>query len=221
MMKYLRQFKDLGFGSITARWYDRNSREHRIGELRSYAEEIARSLRGKGTVLEIAPGPGYLAIELAKMGPYKIVGLDISKEFVEIARANAEKAGVNVEFHRGNVSSIPFSSDEFDFIVCTAAFKNFKEPLKAVSEMYRVMRHGAKALIIDLDRNVSHRELEGLVKGMGVKGIEAVFMKWTFKYFLRQGAYSEKEFADVISRSEFGTGIIKKNGVSLYVYLQK
>ena len=112
-------------------------------------------------------------------------------------------------------------ADEFDFIVCTAAFKNFKEPLKAVSEMYRVMGHGAKALIIDLDRNVSDRELEGLVMGMGVKGIEAAFMKWMFKYFLRQGAYSEKEFAEVISRSEFGAGIVKKNGVSLYVYLQK
>jgi ubiquinone/menaquinone biosynthesis C-methylase UbiE len=221
MMKYLRQVKDLGFGTLSARWYDKNSREHRIEELHSYADEAARILGGKGTVLEIAPGPGYLAIELAKMGTYTVAGLDISKEFVAIAHDNAKKAGVNVEFRHGNVSSMPFSGNEFDFIICTAAFKNFKEPVKAISEMHRVLKPGGKVLIIDLNKNVSDADLDSLVKKMGVKGGEAVFMKWTFKYFLRQGAYSEKEFAEVISRTEFGAGIIKKNDVSLYVYLQK
>jgi 2-polyprenyl-3-methyl-5-hydroxy-6-metoxy-1,4-benzoquinol methylase len=40
-------------------------------------------------VLEVAPGPGFLAIELAKLGPYRIVGLDISETFVRIAADEA------------------------------------------------------------------------------------------------------------------------------------
>ena len=38
---------------------------------------------------------------------------------------------------------------------------------------------------------------------MNVKGTEALFMKLTFKYFLRQGAYSEDGFKNIIAKSEF------------------
>lgn len=42
--------------------------------------------------LEVVPGPGYLAIEIAKSGTYSATGLDISHSFVRIARENARKA---------------------------------------------------------------------------------------------------------------------------------
>ena len=154
-------------------------------------------------LLTLAPGPGYLAIELAKLGSYKIFGLDISKDFVDIARTNAERTGVEIDFRQGNAAEMPFSDFMFDFIICTAAFKNFKEPLKAVNEMYRVLKPGATALIIDLNRDVSNQQLENLVKDMRVKGAEALFMKLTFKYFLRAGAYSEDGFKNLIAKSEF------------------
>ena len=82
-------------------------------------------------VLEVAPGPGYFAIELAKLGNYKVTGVDISETFVEIARANAAEAKVTVDFRRGNASGMPFGSETFDFLLCRAAFKNFTEPLQA------------------------------------------------------------------------------------------
>ena len=53
---------------------------------------LSERLRPGGDVLEVAPGPGYLAIELAKRG-YSVTALDISKSFVEIARGNADRAG--------------------------------------------------------------------------------------------------------------------------------
>ena len=71
--------------------------------------------------MEVAPGPGYLAIELAKLGICdKIIGLDISKGFVEIAQRNAKEAGVSevVEFQHGNVVNIHFPDNSFDFIIC-------------------------------------------------------------------------------------------------------
>ena len=89
-------------------------------------------------VLEVAPGPGYFAVALAKLGSYHIVGLDISETFVKIATDNARAAGVDVEFRHGNASSMPFESGSFDFVYCRAAFKNFSEPIRAIEEMYRV-----------------------------------------------------------------------------------
>jgi 2-polyprenyl-3-methyl-5-hydroxy-6-metoxy-1,4-benzoquinol methylase len=86
MMKLQRRFKDLGIGGIAARWYDNNTRKNRLAEMKAYAKEAANHIQDGCSVLEVAPGPGYLAIELAKLGKYKIIGLDISKDFIEIAQ---------------------------------------------------------------------------------------------------------------------------------------
>src|SRR4029079_6128898 len=128
------------------------TRKHRLAEMKGYAEEAAKHIQDGCSVLEVAPGPGYLAIELAKLGEFKITGLDISKDFVEIAKRNAREAGVEVEFRQGSVGDVPFPEDTFDFIICTAAFKNFKEPLEALSQMHRVLKPGGTALVVDMNR---------------------------------------------------------------------
>ena len=222
MMKFMRRFKDLGITGLTAKWYDKNSRGNRIEEMRDYAKEAAKHLGNGACVLEVASGPGHLAIELAKLGSYKIIGLDISKDFVHIAQSNAKEAGVKVEFQQGNAAEIPFPDNMFNFIICTAAFKNFKEPVKALSEMYRVLKPGTTALYILIwDRNVSDQQLDNYTKEMNVTGIEALFMKLTFKYFLKKGAYSKDEFISLISKTSFNKYDIKEIGIALYVYLQK
>ncbi len=95
---------------MTACWYDNNTRKCRLTEMKEYAKEASKYLHDGCSVLEVASGPGYLSIEIAKLGVCnKIIGLDISKDFVEIAQRNAKAAGVIVvEFQRGNVADIHF-----------------------------------------------------------------------------------------------------------------
>ena len=78
-----------------------------------------------GTVLEVAPGPGFLSIELAKRG-LDVQAVDISKTFVKIARKNAAEAGVRAVFMHGNAAELPVRKESVDFVVCRAAFKNFQ-----------------------------------------------------------------------------------------------
>jgi ubiquinone/menaquinone biosynthesis C-methylase UbiE len=221
IMQQQRRSKDIGIEGITARWYDNNTRKHRLAEMKAYAKEVAKYIQDGCSVLEVAPGPGYLAIELAKLGKFKIIGLDISKDFVEIARRNAKEAGVEVEFRQGSVADIPFPDNTLDFIICTAAFKNFKEPFKALSQMYRVLRSGGAALIIDMNRNASNQQIEDYTKTMRVKGIDKLFMKLIFKYFLRNGAYTKDEFMNLISKTAFKEYDIKEEGIGFYIYLRK
>ena len=47
-----------------------------------------------------------------------------------------------------------FPDNSFDFIICTAAFKNFKEPLRALNQMCRVLKSGGNALIVDMNRDI-------------------------------------------------------------------
>jgi ubiquinone/menaquinone biosynthesis C-methylase UbiE len=221
IMKQRRRSKDIGIEGITARWYDNNTRKHRLAEMKAYAKEVDKYIHNGCSVLEVAPGPGYLAIELAKLGNHKIIGLDISKDFVEIARRNAKEAGVEVEFRQGSVADIPFADNTFDFIICTAAFKNFKEPFKALNQMYRVLKSGGTALIIDMNRNASNQQIEDYTKFMGAKAIDKLFMKLIFRYFLRNGAYTKDEFMNLISKTVFKEFDIKEEGIGFYIYLRK
>jgi ubiquinone/menaquinone biosynthesis C-methylase UbiE len=219
LMKRQRNSKDIGIEGMAARWYDKSTRKHRLPEMKAYAKEVAAHIQDGSSVLEVAPGPGYLAIELARMGRFEIVGLDVSKDFVEIAQRNAAKAGVELEFRQGNAARMPFPDNTFDFVICTAAFKNFKEPLVALDEMYRVLKPGSIALIVDMNRNASDEQIGDYTTKMGVKGIEKVFMTLIFKHFLRKGAYTKEEFLDLVSKTAFKEHRIKEEAIGFHAYL--
>jgi len=158
-------YKGLPMEGFVARWYARNTagRDHRKS-----AELVAGQVGGSGSILEVATGPGYLAIELAKLGTYRVFGLDISQSFVQMATARAQDAGVAVEFRHGDAAQMPFPPNSFDFIVCQAAFKNFSEPVQALREMHRVLKPGGKALILDLRPDASPKAINAEVKKMGL-----------------------------------------------------
>jgi len=90
-------YKGMGMEGSVARWYDKTTRRD-MPEYQSLASRIDQMLPAGGEILEVAPGPGFLAIELARWGRHRVTGLDISKTFVEIARRNAQTAGVAVDF---------------------------------------------------------------------------------------------------------------------------
>jgi hypothetical protein len=97
-------------------------------------------MKDSRSLLEVAPGPGYLAIGLAKLGEFVIIGLDISKAFVKIAKRIAIEAGVEVEFQQSSVADISlqmkhlikyflrkgsYTKDENVGIISRTAFKEY------------------------------------------------------------------------------------------------
>jgi ubiquinone/menaquinone biosynthesis C-methylase UbiE len=203
-----------------ARWYAKNTGRHKESYRKS-AELVAGQLADGASVLEIAPGPGYLAIELARLGNYRVVGLDISQSFVEMARRNAAEAGVGVTFEQGNASEMPFAADTFDFIVCRAAFKNFAQPVQALNEMHRVLKPGGKALILDLRPDASSEAINAEVKQMGLGWFDALLTRLIFKYGLVKRAYSQQQFQQMASQTPFRTCEIQEDGIGLAVAFRK
>lgn len=217
MMKFFRRFQDLGIEGQKAEYYDRITREHRIDELKEQAGEVAGHVKDGDSILEIAPGAGYLSIELAKLGRYRLTGIDISEDLVRICRRNANAAGVEIDFRQGNAAQLPFKADAFDFIVCVLAFKNFKEPVRALEEMHRVLRTGGTALIIDLNRKASLKATKRVAERMGLKGIEA----YIAGAIQRSGSYTRNEFESFISRTKFKKHEIRNSDTGFSIYLSK
>jgi ubiquinone/menaquinone biosynthesis C-methylase UbiE len=171
----------------TARWYDRTTRRDmpRFIEL---AGRVAAVVPASAAVLEIAPGPGFLAIELAKRG-LAVRAVDISETFVEIARRNAAVAGVTARFDVGDAAALPVADASVDFAVCCAAFKNFSRPVQALAEMRRVLRPGGTALLIDMRRDVSAAAVKNYVDGLDVGRLNRWFMLLVFHTMLIRRAY--------------------------------
>jgi ubiquinone/menaquinone biosynthesis C-methylase UbiE len=204
---------------LIARWYARNTGKS-IEQFRKEAQGFARRLPGGSAVLEVAPGPGFLAIELARAGSYHVVGLDISKSFVRIATENAAEAGVEVTFREGNASSMPFESDSFDFVYCRAAFKNFSEPVRALHEMYRVLKPDGKAVIHDLRRDAPPEAVKAAVKEMGLGWLNSLLTRWILGR-LRRRAYSQADFRRMVEETPFRTCEINCDLIGLEVSLRK
>jgi ubiquinone/menaquinone biosynthesis C-methylase UbiE len=213
-------YKGIGMEGRMAFWYARNTAKD-MEEFRSLAARLARQLPSDSRILEVAPGPGYLAVELAKRGRYAVTGLDVSGTFVEIANRNAAEAAVEIDFRQGNASAMPLCDDSFDFIVCRAAFKNFSHPVEAMNEMYRVLKPGGCALIIDLRKNASMDDIDSYIKGVDLGWMNSLIYKLTFRYLLIPRAYSQERFMEMASSSSFGAAEIEESGIGLDITLRK
>ena len=185
-------YKGMGMEGWVARWYAANTGKD-LSDFTAQARKLAASLAPRAAVLEIAPGPGYFAIELARAGDFRITGLDISATFVDLARKNAADARVEVDFRRGDAAHMPFEANTFDAIFCRAAFKNFSQPVMALQEMCRVLKPGATALIIDLRKDVSKEAIDAEVATLKQSPLNAFFTKWTFRLMLVRRAYTKDQ----------------------------
>jgi ubiquinone/menaquinone biosynthesis C-methylase UbiE len=220
LFQFIRKHKDLGLTGSFTRWYDKNTRETRMGEMREYANEVAKHINNGADVLEVAPGPGYMSIQLAKMGNYNITGMDISHDMIEICKANAKRENVNIIFTQGNVSTMPFGENTFDLVFCSAAFKNFKEPVVALKEMYRVLKSNSIALIVDMRRDITKHGLEEEVAKITKPGFERFWVRRTFKS-LAKYAYTKDKLVEMIKQTPFIKNEIMESGIGFYVYLYK
>ena len=219
-MSTTKAYKGLPMEGMIASWYAKTTFKD-LNRHKLMAKQLVEKIPANGKVLEIAPGPGYFCIELAKLGNFQITGLDISKSFVEIARKNAAEAGLKIDFREGNASAMPFANETFDFTFCQAAFKNFSEPVKAIAEMYRVLKPKGTAVIVDMRRDASAEDIEREVKGMNLDRINEIMVRWTFKQMLLKTAYSIPEMESMISQTPFGKGKIDVGGVGFQIWLAK
>jgi len=112
------------------------------------ANDIVEKM-GKGTILDLGSGTGYLAIEIAKGSPrLQVYGIDLSRQMVKIARRHA-KGVDNARFVFGNAAKLPFKANSIDLVVSTGASHHWKTPRLVFDECYRVLKTGGEAWIYD------------------------------------------------------------------------
>ena len=135
-------FKIERIPGVLASAYEKATRQVIESYYRDVAYEIVSHLSG-GTILDIGTGPGYLPIEIAKRASeVRIVGIDLSRKLIEMARSSAAEAGLSdrLRFQIGNAGRLDFEDSTFDMIISTGMLHSLKDPVKVLQEIYRVLK---------------------------------------------------------------------------------
>jgi len=123
-----------------------------IGEYYGQVAEEIVSVFKSGVILDLGTGPGYLPIEIVRRTPdINIIGVDLSRKLIQLAQANATKAGLShrLRFEVGNSAELHFDNASFDMVISTGMLHSLKNPVAVLKEIYRVLKKGGEAWIYD------------------------------------------------------------------------
>jgi ubiquinone/menaquinone biosynthesis C-methylase UbiE len=102
--------------------------------------------RGK-TLLEVGCGIGTDLVRFAKGGAIA-TGVDLSATAIELARKNAEQAGVEIRIELANGEALPYQDESFDTVYAHGVLQYTADPRRMVEECRRVLRSEGEAIFM-------------------------------------------------------------------------
>ena len=154
---------------------------------------VALACLKKGeTVLDLGSGGGIdVFLAAKKVGSKgKAIGIDMTEEMVNRARATASKHGYdNVEFHLGEIENLPIEDDSMDVVMSNCVVNLSPDKEKVFREAYRVLKPGGRIMISDL---VTEGQLPDKIR----KSLDA----WAGCV---AGALEKSQYLDAIRRAGF------------------
>lgn len=169
------------------------------------------------TILDVATGTGDVAILACKMlQPQKVTGIDISKGMLELGRKKVEKLNLSnkIILEEGDSETIKYAPDSFEGITVAFGVRNFQDLEKGLSEMYRVLKPGGKAVILEFSRpkTTGIKSLYNLYMKMIAPGLGGIIAKNKDAY-----TYLNNSVQAFPEREAF-TGIMEKAGFTKTYY---
>lgn len=102
-------------------------------------------------ILDVATGTGDFAVQMMRLKPKKVIGIDIAEVMLELGRKKMERKGLGsiIELKEADSENLPFPDSSFDLVSSAFGVRNFEDLEKGLSEMLRVLRPGGRILILE------------------------------------------------------------------------
>ena len=101
------------------------------------------------SMLDIGTGTGSLLKLFAPLYT-RAIGIDNNRDMLAVARVNLDKAGVsNAQVRLGDVANLPVEKETFNLVTIYQVLHFLSDPEVAIFEAVRVMRPGARLIIVD------------------------------------------------------------------------
>jgi SAM-dependent methyltransferase len=138
------------------------------------------NIREGDVVLDLGSGVGFDSFLAAKKvgASGKVIGVDMTEEMVNKAKAIAAKYGyTDVEFRLGDIEKLPVENESVDVVISNCVINLAPDKSKVFNEAYRVLRKGGRMYVSDivLLKELSHEQrndstlLSGCVAGALLK----------------------------------------------------
>jgi arsenite methyltransferase len=139
------------YGSDAVRWLF-GDRLHPGGSALTARLIDALGVGPGALVADVACGPGASALQAAERAGCRVVGLDLARASVELARAAADAAGLGhrARFVVADAEALPFDDASVDGVLCECALCTFPDKPVAVREIARVLRPGGRLALADV-----------------------------------------------------------------------
>lgn len=120
---------------------------------RRKATKLLRPLNPQ-SILDVATGTGDFAIELMKLKPKEIVGVDISEGMLEVGRKKMKERNLSaiISLQKADSEQLPFTDNRFDAVTVAFGVRNFENLRAGLQEMHRVIKPGGKAVILEFSK---------------------------------------------------------------------
>ena len=102
-------------------------------------------------ILDVATGTGDFAIEMMRLKPRKVIGIDIAEVMLELGRKKMVRKSLSsiIELQEADSENLPFADGSFDLVSSAFGVRNFEDLEKGLSEMLRVLRPDGTILILE------------------------------------------------------------------------
>lgn len=102
----------------------------------------------EGNVLDIGCGCGHITLEALRNG-HSVVAIDISSDFLELARSICEDNGYSADFRRMDVKDVRgFGRNSFDNVICLDVLEHIDEDEKILKSINYVLKDNGKFLLL-------------------------------------------------------------------------
>jgi len=129
----LRRLRPSGASHLSGAAYKKNGRRSKLDILLG---DLLQTVRGK-VVIDFGCGYGDEAVELARRGAARVIGVDINQEYLREAQRRAEDAGLSQQ-----VEFATRSEEPADVVVSLDSFEHFADPAETLSHMFDLLRPG-------------------------------------------------------------------------------
>ncbi len=157
------------------------------GQARWIHDRILVGLPPFSAVLDVGCGTGTLLTRLRRPGA-GLAGADLSPKMIEEAK---RKLGDVADLRVADAENLPWESNTFDLVVNALSFHHYPHPVKALSEMRRVLRGGGSLVLGDGWLPFPLLQLANLLLTTGKEGDVRIYSKGEVERMAREVGFAE------------------------------